>query len=91
MNSTPDHEKLRQMTFLALDRVKQLGPEVEANVFDRGMDEWYDNFVETCSPEQREEIEGQHKMNELFKDHPYPPIPTKYQPNTNTIGDGHAS
>lgn len=71
-----DHEQLRQMTFRTLDRVKQLGKEIEMAVFDRGMDEWYDQFLVECSPEQREEIEYHHEMNKFFSDHVYIP-PTK--------------
>ena len=66
-----NYEELRQMTFKALDRVKQLGKKIEMSVFDREMDEWYDQFLVECDPEQRIEIEYYHKMNEMFSDHMY--------------------
>jgi hypothetical protein len=62
-----NHEQLRQMTFRALDRVKQLGRDAEMLVFDREMDQWYANFLEACDPEQREEIEYHHKIHEMFE------------------------
>ena len=58
-----EYEQLRQMTFRALERVKQLGKDVEMNIFDREMDEWYAQFLVECSPEQREEIEYYQKMH----------------------------
>lgn len=61
-----ENEQLRQMTFRALNRVKQLGEKIEMSVFDKEMDEWYASFLEECSPEQRAEIEYYNKMDEFF-------------------------
>lgn len=61
-------EQLRQMTFRALDRVKMLGQSVEDMVFDREMDKWYEEFLETCDPEQRREIEYHHEVHKMIKE-----------------------
>lgn len=57
-----NEEQLKQMAFRALDRVKRLDKDAQNSVLDREMEQWYEQFLKECSPEQRAEIEYHHKM-----------------------------